>query len=79
LICNGLIPHSWLKWGKALDKPRRGAIAVLSRPGAPTTGHVTFYVGEEGSRLKLLGGNQENQVKISYYDKSRLLSYRWPA
>jgi uncharacterized protein (TIGR02594 family) len=71
--------RSWLKWGKALDKPQRGAIVVLSRPGAPTNGHVTFYVGEEGGRLKLLGGNQENQVKISYYDKSRLLGYRWPA
>jgi uncharacterized protein (TIGR02594 family) len=71
--------RSWLKWGKGLDGPRRGAIAVLSRPGAPSNGHVTFYVGEEGGRLKLLGGNQENQVKISYYDKSRLLGYRWPA
>ncbi|HET7460898.1 MAG TPA: TIGR02594 family protein [Longimicrobium sp.] len=71
--------RSWLTWGKKLDQPRRGAIAVLSRPGSPTNGHVTFYVGEEGGRLKLLGGNQENQVKISYYDKSRLLGYRWPA
>ena len=51
---------------------------MLTRPGSPTNGHVTFYVGEENGRLKLLGGNQENQVKISYYDKSRLLSYRWP-
>lgn len=70
--------RSWLKWGQELDKPRRGAITVLTRPGSSTNGHVAFYVGEEGGRLKLLGGNQENQVKISYYDKSRLLSYRWP-
>jgi hypothetical protein len=51
---------------------------VLTRPGSTTNGHVTFYVGEENGKLKLLGGNQEDQVKISYYDKSRLLSYRWP-
>lgn len=70
--------RSWLNWGQKLDKPRRGAIAVLTRPGSTTNGHVTFYVGEENGKLKLLGGNQENQVKISYYDKSRLLSYRWP-
>lgn len=71
--------RSWLTWGQKLDRPRRGAITVLTRPGSETNGHVAFYVGEEGGRLKLLGGNQENQVKISYYDKSRLLGYRWPA
>jgi uncharacterized protein (TIGR02594 family) len=71
--------RSWLKWGQKLDTPRRGCIVVLSRPGAPTNGHVAFYVGEENGRFKLLGGNQENQVKVSLYDKSRLLSFRWPA
>lgn len=71
--------RSWLKWGQQLQQPRRGAITVLSRPGAPTNGHVAFYLGEEGGKLKLLGGNQENQVKVSYYPKDRLLSYRWPA
>lgn len=71
--------RSWLKWGQKLDSPRRGCIVVLSRPGAPTNGHVAFYVGEENGRFKLLGGNQENQVKVSLYDKSRLLGFRWPA
>ncbi|HEX9936946.1 MAG TPA: TIGR02594 family protein [Longimicrobium sp.] len=71
--------RSWARWGQKLDQPRRGAIVVLTRPGSPTNGHVAFYVGEEGNRVKLLGGNQENQVKISYYDKSRVLGYRWPA
>jgi uncharacterized protein (TIGR02594 family) len=71
--------RSWLNWGKKLDQPRRGAITVLSRPGAPTNGHVAFYLGEENGKLKLLGGNQENQVKVSFYPKERLLSYRWPA
>lgn len=70
--------RSWLNWGQKLETPRRGCIVVLKRPGSPTNGHVAFYVGEENGRLKLLGGNQENQVKISLYDKSRLLGYRWP-
>jgi uncharacterized protein (TIGR02594 family) len=70
--------RSWLNWGQKLETPRRGCIVVLKRPGSPTNGHVAFYVGEENGRLKLLGGNQENQVKISFYDKSRLLGYRWP-
>lgn len=70
--------RSWLNWGQKLETPRRGCVVVLKRPGSPTNGHVAFYVGEENGRLKLLGGNQENQVKISFYDKSRLLGYRWP-
>jgi uncharacterized protein (TIGR02594 family) len=70
--------RSWLNWGQKLETPRRGCIVVLKRPGSPTNGHVAFYVGEENGRLKLLGGNQENQVKISFYDKGRLLGYRWP-
>lgn len=69
--------RSWLDWGQRLSTPKRGAIVVLRR-GEPWQGHVAFYVGERNGRLALLGGNQENQVKISYYDKSRLLSYRWP-
>lgn len=71
--------RSWLNWGQRLDTPKRGCIVVLSRPGAPQNGHVAFYVGQQGDKLRLLGGNQENQVKISNYDKSRLLSFRWPA
>jgi len=70
--------RSWLKWGDKLDKPRRGCIVVLTRPGSATNGHVAFYVGEQGDNFLLLGGNQGNQVSVKPYAKSRLLGFRWP-
>jgi uncharacterized protein (TIGR02594 family) len=70
--------RSWLKWGEELQKPRRGCVVVLSRPGAPSNGHVAFYVGDQGDNFLLLGGNQGNQVSVKPYAKSRLLGFRWP-
>jgi uncharacterized protein (TIGR02594 family) len=64
---------SWLTWGKELDEPRRGCIAVFSRN---VGGHVAFFVGESSSGINVLGGNQSDAVKISTYPTTRLLGYR---
>lgn len=76
------LARPWLTWGsQALARPVFGCITVLWRV-APNAqfGHVAFYVGEAGSQLLLLGGNQTNgsQVTISQFPTSRLLGYRWP-
>jgi uncharacterized protein (TIGR02594 family) len=71
--------RSWLNWGKTLDNPRNGCIVVLKRGNNPNNGHVAFYVGDEGSSIRLLGGNQSNRVKVSPFPKSMVLSYRWPS
>lgn len=70
--------RSWQTWGVELERPIFGCIAVLSRPPDPAHGHVGFYVGELPKTLSILGGNENNQVMIKDYDKSRLLTYRWP-
>ena len=46
--------------------------------GSPASwmGHVGFFIKERGSLVYTLGGNQGNMVKISAYDRSRLLAYR---
>ena len=46
--------------------------------GSPASwkGHVGFYIKERGNLIYTLGGNQSNQVKISAYDRSRLLQFR---
>lgn len=79
---------SWLNWGEALPEPRLGAIVVLHRRldlqgkrNAPWQGnHVAFYAGRKGNSLRLLGGNQLNQVSYSDYrlEQWEVLSYRWP-
>ncbi|MGL5096996.1 MAG: TIGR02594 family protein [Planctomycetia bacterium] len=70
--------RSWLKWGLPLAAPEYGCITVFKRGDSTWKGHVAFYVGQEGSYLKVLGGNQGDAVSVAKYAKSRLLGYRWP-
>ena len=39
-------------------------------------GHVGFFIKERENLIYTLGGNQSNQIKISAYDRGRLLQYR---
>ncbi len=73
-----LMARSYLRWGKAEDDLRTGAIAVLSRGSNPALGHVGFIVGAHDTSLILLGGNQTNAVTVAAFDRSRLLGVRWP-
>lgn len=72
--------RSWLSWGQRLNKPVPGCVVVFWRDSLSSwKGHVGFYVGEAGSHVKVLGGNQGNAVTISTYPKGRILGYRWPS
>lgn len=71
--------RSWLTWGRKIQEPVRGCVVIFTRPGHAGSGHVAFFVSREGDFIRVLGGNQENQVKISRYPASRLLGYRVPA
>lgn len=72
------LARSWLNWGKAIDTPQRGCIIVIKKktPGyTATTGstsgfHVGFYVSHSESAVKILGGNQSDQVKYSNFSLS---------
>jgi len=75
--------RSFLKFGTAADKPQTGDIAVFSR-GDPKgwQGHVGFYAGEvekDGQTyVRVIGGNQGDEVSEKLYPKARLLGYRRP-
>ncbi len=73
--------RSWLNWGGlCLGVPVYGAITIFWRERRTSwKGHVGFYMGRNGNRIELLGGNQGNAVSIREYPASRLLGYRWPA
>jgi uncharacterized protein (TIGR02594 family) len=71
--------RSWLNWGVKLDAPRNGCVVVLRRGDNPNNGHVAFFVGDGGGSIRLLGGNQSDQVKVSSFPITMVLSYRWPA
>jgi len=66
---------TWARWGKSIETPHRGCIAVFKRGSG---GHVGFYLDDNDENIELLGGNQNNSVCISKYPKARLLSYRVP-
>jgi uncharacterized protein (TIGR02594 family) len=80
---------SYLKWGRQvvyrdLRDIALGAVVVLNRPGSSWSGHVGFFVkptiftGPDEPGVVLLGGNQDNQVKLSSFRLSRVKGVRWP-
>lgn len=71
--------RSYLKWGEPVDikDVRVGDILVFWRGKRDSwQGHVGFYVGHDGKRLNVLGGNQSNEVTIAPYPFGRLLGVR---
>ncbi|HET6491785.1 MAG TPA: TIGR02594 family protein [Burkholderiales bacterium] len=70
--------RSFLKYGKKLDGPRVGAIAIMYRRGA-NSGHVGIVRGTDGKGNPILiSGNSGNTVRQSTYPKSRVLGYVMP-
>lgn len=68
--------RSWLNWGAEIAKPRHGCIAVLQRD--INKGHVGFFLGATSTGIKLLGGNQSNEVNVATFKKADVLGYRLP-
>jgi uncharacterized protein (TIGR02594 family) len=74
--------QSWLKWGKELDRPAVGSIAVIKGSrgdGADEKGHVGFVAGvTPDGRPVLLGGNQDDEVNYAI-EQRPVYSYRVPS
>jgi uncharacterized protein (TIGR02594 family) len=70
--------RSFLKYGKLLDSPRVGAIAIMSRAG-PNNGHVGVVRGTDGQGNPIIvSGNHGPTVMQSMYPKERVLGYVMP-
>jgi uncharacterized protein (TIGR02594 family) len=70
--------RSFLQYGKKLDGPRVGAIAILYRKG-PNNGHVGVVRGTDGQGNPILvSGNHGPTVRESVYSKSKVLAYVMP-
>jgi uncharacterized protein (TIGR02594 family) len=61
-----------------LDAPIVGCITVISSSRGPSSGHVFFYTGENGILFQALGGNQNDAVNISMFQKKALVGHYWP-
>ena len=78
---SSLMARSWLAFGVKVTEPAVGDIAVLWRISpAALTGHVGLFLNEVERNgkiyLRILGGNQGDQVKISEFPKEQLLQFR---
>lgn len=81
--------RDWLSWGSALQFPRPGAVTVLHRrhaggrdgsTGSSSGFHVAFLISATPTQVRLLGGNQSNQVRYSNFSLAgyEVSGYRWP-
>lgn len=72
--------RSWLNVGEVIEDgcQQVGDIAIFWRDSKNGwKGHVGVYCNDlNNGWISILGGNQNNQVKLSNYPKSRLLGYR---
>lgn len=85
---NSAAAKSWMNWGQQLPFPRVGAVVVIKRRNATsdqatgsTSGfHVGFYVRSSPTSLRLLGGNQSDQVRYSSFslEKYDVKGCYWP-
>lgn len=76
---NGAWARSYLDIGTKLTQPKKGCIIVFERNGKGGDSHVAFWTGKEtATSYTMLGGNQDNMVKIKNYAKKDVLGFRWP-
>jgi uncharacterized protein (TIGR02594 family) len=70
--------RSFLDYGKRLDGPRVGAIAIMSRKG-PNNGHVGIVRGTDGRGNPIIvSGNHGHTVAEAVYPKGKVIGYVMP-
>jgi uncharacterized protein (TIGR02594 family) len=59
--------------------PQPGCVVLFKPLSEGASGHVAFYVGDDGDSIRVLGGNQSNKVKVAAFPMSKWRAYRWPS
>jgi uncharacterized protein (TIGR02594 family) len=68
---------AWLEWGEPVTDPPVGAICVTKPLVEGSTGHVGFYLRQDGTDVWLLGGNQGDAVCEQPFKNVDIRGYRW--
>lgn len=75
-----LMARSFLDWGTKVDVPEYGDIMVFKRGNHDWQGHVAIYLStvkrNNRTYYKILGGNQNDSVNITYYPIRELIDIR---
>jgi uncharacterized protein (TIGR02594 family) len=73
-----LAARSYINWGKKCE-PKPGAVVVFARGSNPALGHVGIVKSVSGGNVRIISGNDSNQVKESTRSIASALAFRWPA
>lgn len=80
---NSLAAGSFITWGRKTTDPRKNDIVLLkfnNKAALNGISHVTFYIDTvviKGVKyVKVLGGNQDHSVKVSYYPIHTVVQFR---
>src|SRR5262245_45848995 len=71
---------SFAGFGFDLGRTPQSGCVVVFKPmsDGAGSGHVAFFVSEDGDRIKVLGGNQHDKVQVSSFPKEKWRAYRCP-
>lgn len=80
---------AWANWGRGLTVPMPGAVCVIRRrlagpdavTGSSSGAHVGFWLGQDATAVRLLGGNQADAVSEAGFMLRgyEIVACRWPA
>jgi len=73
------LAKSWETWGKPIDEPTVGCIAVFKRGTKAWQRHVGFVTEVERNRIRIIGGNQSNRVSEMWMPRSQATAFRVPS
>ncbi|QAY96266.1 hypothetical protein CWB41_11435 [Methylovirgula ligni] len=73
----GIYPLAWLNWGRTVSAPQIGDLVILKVDRRIP--HVGFWLEDDGDRVRVLGGDENDAVRAYHYQKSDVLGYRRPA
>lgn len=65
--------YAWVKWSAGTLNPKVGDVVVLNFSGLS---HVGFYFGPDGDFIRVLGGNENDGVRIFRYPRTAVISFR---
>lgn len=68
--------QGWRNFGQE-SKAIVGAIGVIR--WSARSGHVGFVAQATSTRIKLLAGNQSNEINLTWFPRSKFIAFRWPA
>lgn len=75
LPSNPFWAQAWSTFGNGLE-PIVGSVGVIRWSSG--SGHVGFVVRVEANRIHMIGGNQSNMIRVSAFNRSDFIAFRWP-